>query len=280
MNRNLITLASLLISITTAAHSVEIFDREEIKRTFTNLAIKRIFVDNINGSVKIVGTSISEIRLTAKRTIEAESSDKISEAKEDVTLDISETRDRLEIVINAPWRNGENIHWRGIEFYGYDVRYDFELEVPREMVLFVKTVNEGKIIIENTRGKFDLRNVNGPVSALGLTTGGSIHTVNGSIDATFAESPKEPCSFKTVNGEIEVNFPSDLKGTMTFKTFNGKAYSDFEFEELSREPMRVEVKRGKRIYRQGENARIQVGTGGPEIRFETVNGNINILRSK
>lgn len=263
-----------------SAHCMEIFDRDQTARTFTNPKIERLFVDNISGSIKITGKPIKEIRLVAKRTIEAESVEKITEAKEDVKLEIHEVRDRLEIIVDAPWRNGENITWHGKEFYGYDVSYDFELDVPQEMMLFVKTINNGKITIENVRRKFDLKNVNGSISATGLGAGGVIHTVNGFIEASFIESPKESCSFKTINGEIEATFPSDLSGLVKFKTFNGKAYSDFEFTELTPEPLRTENKKGKRIYRRGENNRIQIGTGGPEMRFETLNGNINILKNK
>ncbi|MBI2428300.1 MAG: hypothetical protein HYV29_05800 [Ignavibacteriales bacterium] len=270
----------LALVVTTAAHCFEIYDREEIKKTFSSPIIQRIFVDNISGSIKIVGKPVKEIRMVAKRTIGAESSEKIVEAKEDVVLEFVEERDRLEIVVNAPGRNGENINWRGKEFYGYEVRYDFELEVPLDLILFVKTVNDGKINIENVRGKFNVKNVNGPVIATGLTTGGSIHTVNGAIEAEFVESPKEPCSFKTVNGEIEAIFPKNLAGLVKLKTFNGKAYSDFEFKEISPEPASYETKRGRRIYRRGENTRVQIGTGGPEMRFETLNGNINILQQK
>ncbi len=263
-----------------SAHCLEIFDRDQTTRTFANPKIERLFVDNINGSIKITGKSIKEIRLIAKRTIEAESEEKINEAKENVKLEIHEVRDRLEIIVDAPWRNGENITWHGKEFYGYDVSYDFELEVPQAMLVFVKTINNGKITVENVRGKFDLKNVNGSITATGLGAGGVIHTVNGIIEAAFVESPKEQCSFKTVNGEIEAIFPSDLSGLVKFKTFNGKAYSDFEFTELTPEPLRTENQKGKRIYRRGENNRIQIGTGGPEMRFETLNGNINILKEK
>lgn len=270
----------LVLVVSTAAHCFEIYEREEIKKIFSGRSITRIFVDNISGSVKIVGAPVKEIRMTAKRTVAAESPEKITEAKEDVVLDFVEERDRLEIVVNAPWRNGENINWRGKEFYGYEVSYDFEMEVPIEMILFVKTINGGKITIENVKGKFNLSNVNGPIFAAGLTTGGSIHTVNGSIEAYFAETPKEPCSFKTVNGEIEAGFPKDLAGIIMLKTFNGKAYSDFEFKELSAEPAKYETKKGRRIYRRGENTRVQIGSGGPELRFETLNGNINILQQK
>lgn len=281
MNPKVITsLALVLILALPAAHCRDRFEREEIKKTFPAASIKRLLVDNISGSIHIVGKSISEIRVVAKRTINGESDEKIAEAKEDVRLEFTQGRDRLEIVVTAPWRNGDHINWRGKEFYGYEVQYDFEIEVPQEIILFAHTVNEGDIDVQDVKGRFDLQNVNGAILAKGLAAEGNAHTVNGSVEISFAVSPKQNCSFKTINGRIEVEFPNTFGADVRFKTMNGKVYSDFEYEELPQESIKVERKYGTRIYRRGENSHIRIRNGGPELSFETLNGNINILKSK
>ena len=263
-----------------AAHCRDRFDREEIKKNFPAATIKRLLVDNISGAVIIVGKPISEIRIVAKRTIQAESDEKIAEAKEDVRLEFNQDRDRLEVIVQAPWRNRDGMNWRGKEFYGYDVQYDFEIEVPQDIILFARTVNEGDIDVENVRGKFDLKNVNGAISAKGLAAEGSAHTVNGPVDVSFAVVPSANCSFKTVNGRIEVEFPAKFSADLSFKTMNGKVYSDFEYEELAPEPVTMEKKYGKRVYRRGDHSRVRIGNGGPALSFETLNGSINILKSR
>jgi hypothetical protein len=281
VNPKVITsLALVLILALPAAHCRDRFEREEIKKTFPAASIKRLLVDNISGSIHIVGKSISEIRVVAKRTINGESDEKIAEAKEDVRLEFTQGRDRLEIVVTAPWRNGDHINWRGKEFYGYEVQYDFEIEVPQEIILFAHTVNEGDIDVQDVKGRFDLQNVNGAILAKGLAAEGNAHTVNGSVEISFAVSPKQNCSFKTINGRIEVEFPNTFGADVRFKTMNGKVYSDFEYEELPQESIKVERKYGTRIYRRGENSHIRIRNGGPELSFETLNGNINILKSK
>jgi hypothetical protein len=281
MNAKSTTLAVILVFLTIPAiHCRERFDREEIKKIFPAAGIKRLLVDNISGSINIVGKPIAEIRVVARRTIKGESDEKIVEAKEDVKLEFHQDRDRLEIIVTAPWRNGDHVNWRGKEFYGYEVQYDFEIEVPRDIILFAHTVNEGDIDVQDVRGRFDLKNVNGAISAKGLAAEGNAHTVNGSVEISFAVSPKEDCSFKTINGRIEVELPATFAADVRFKTMNGKVYSDFEYEDLPPESVNVERKYGKRVYRRGENSRIRIGGGGPQLRFETLNGNINILKTK
>ena len=281
MNAKSILFASLLaLVVIPAAHCRDRFDREEIKRTFPAANIKRLLVDNISGAIVVIGKQTSEIRIVAKRTIQGESDEKIAEAKEDVKLELNQERDRLEIIVQAPWRTRDGVNWRGKEFYGYDVRYDFEIEVPQELVLFLRTVNEGDIDVQNVRGRFDFKNVNGAIAAKGLGAEGIAHTINGPIDLSFIVAPHEKCSFKTINGRIDAEFPKKFSAEMRFKTMNGKVYSDFEFEELGPESGTMERKYGKRIYRRGENSRIRIGRGGPEMSFETLNGSINILKAK
>ena len=128
MNTRTLFLSLALAAVTLpVAHCTDRCDREEIKKNFPSATIKRLLVDNISGAIIIIGKPISEIRVVAKRTIQAESDGKIAEAKEDVRLEFHQDRDRLEVVVQAPWRNRDGVNWRGKEFYGYDVQYDFEI---------------------------------------------------------------------------------------------------------------------------------------------------------
>jgi hypothetical protein len=64
------------------------------------------------------------------------------------------------------------------------------------------------------------------------------------------------------------------------KTFNGGLYTDFDVQPL---PGKVEAggerRDGRFVYRANQFSRMRVGSGGPEIRFETLNGNVRARRA-
>jgi DUF4097 and DUF4098 domain-containing protein YvlB len=109
---------------------------------------------------------------------------------------------------------------------------------------------------------------------------GRAHTVNGPVSVTFTANPKQPSSFKTVNGNVDVWFPDGLAAVFAMKTFNGGLFTDFETQPLAgAAPPAGERRNGKFVYRVNEFTRVRVGDGGPEIAFETLNGNVRARRA-
>ncbi|HTM58188.1 MAG TPA: DUF4097 family beta strand repeat-containing protein [Candidatus Udaeobacter sp.] len=127
---------------------------------------------------------------------------------------------------------------------------------------------------------FVARNVNGSVTAIGLsgpteanTVNGSVtvatagraeaETVNGSIHASLGVHRwTDPIEFKTVNGRIELSVPPDLDAEVDASTVNGGIESDL--------PMTLTGKIG-RTHLHGT-----INKGGSPLRLETVNGGIHI----
>jgi DUF4097 and DUF4098 domain-containing protein YvlB len=162
--------------------------------------------------------------------------------------------------------------------HGYRVTYHFDLQVPAATILKLRTVNHGEIRIENTAGDFDLGNVNGRIELSGVSGAGSAHTVNGPITASFATNPSAACSFKSVNGSIEASFQPSLAADVRLKTFNGAAYTDYEVTALPTISPTAQQHNGRFVYRGRDANHVRIGAGGPEIRFETLNGDIRILK--
>lgn len=275
------TLLCLLLLVP-AAHCFQKQEREEIKRTLKFQEpgpSTRLLVDNIHGSITVVAYDGSEVQLVAIRTTEAETDRRLQEAREDVTLDIKEHRDRIEIVVDAPWRSGwGEIRNRGYRYYGYTVSFDFELKVPKKTGLHLRTVNEGDIRVTDVEGEFEVRNVNGDVTMTNIAGSGMVGTVNGSLEVTFRKNPSNDCSFHTVNGKVDVTFPDNLSADIVLKTFNGNAYTDFDFVPADRPRLKMEEKRGRKLFRLGADYTVRVGEGGPQLAFDTLNGNINIKK--
>jgi len=259
----------------------KVADEQRVERTFRRTAetpFSKIILDNIEGGISVEGFEGDEIRLVVRQRYEAESDEKLKEAKEEITLDIEERKDRLILSMDAPWRRKWG-RWRdGWDYYGYNAEFEFELKVPKKIGLYLRTVNEGDIIVKNIDGEFDLRNVNGGIEVNGIAGSGKMHTVNGPVKTTFAAVPQGDCSFKTVNGKIELQFPDDLAADLRFKTFNGNVYTDFDVEGLSRQILRPMTRHGRKVYHKDASFGVRIGSGGPTYSFETLNGNIYILK--
>ena len=105
---------------------------------------------------------------------------------------------------------------------------------------------------------------------------GSARTVNGKVQAWYRGTPRAACSFKTVNGRVEVYFPPGLAADMQFKTLNGGVYTDFPVDYLPRAAGTAERRDGKFVYRANGATSVRAGAGGPELKFETLNGDIQV----
>lgn len=261
----------------------DVKEKEEIKKTFkfaTTSEPKKVVVDNMDGFIDVVGYDGDEVQLVAHKEICAESDGKIKEAKADVTLEIKEEANKIVFYVDAPWRgpNG-SMNYRGWHYYGYEVSYDFELKVPRKTSLYLKTVNNGKITVQDVEGEFEVSDVNAGIEMTGITGPAKIATVNGPIKVTFKKNPESECFFRTVNGKVEIEFKDGLSADLRLKSFNGQVYTDFDVEGLPRKVSAMEEKHGRRkIYRRGDSYSVRVGKGGPEFSFDTLNGNIYILK--
>ena len=155
--------------------------------------------------------------------------------------------------------------------------YNFDIHIPRDTELRLRSVN-GEIKTEQTGGKFDVSGVNGPVNMTAAAGSGSVRTVNGRLTVSFRENPKASVDFKTVNGAIEAAFPPSLSADLRLKTLNGQVYTDFDTTALAQPAGTAERKDGKFIFKPDRHSSVRIGSGGPELKFETVNGEIRIKK--
>jgi hypothetical protein len=151
------------------------------------------------------------------------------------------------------------------------------VRVPTETVLDLRTVNGGRVEVDNVEGDFSVRNVNGSIRMKGLAGSGAAHTVNGGVAVAFKRNPRDAVSLKTVNGEIDVNFVPGLTADLRVKTFNGEVWTDLDATALPSVAERAERQGSRYVYKRDREARLRIGSGGPEHAFETLNGSIQIV---
>ena len=256
-------------------------EHETIQKSFPLAGVphKSLEVDNIWGSIEVVGANSDQVQLTVNKTIRAESKDKLGQARKDVTLDISEQEGVLKLYVNGPFRCNCNDGCGYREFDGYIVKMDFQLQVPHDMDIKLKTVNEGRVVVREINGNFLVRNVNGDVEMDNISGSGTARTVNGPINVSFRQNPREASDFQTVNGAVELRFTRDLTADFRIKTFNGSIYSDFPVTALPVRAIQEEHRGAKVVFRADRYTGVRIGAGGPEIKVENLNGDIRILEN-
>jgi len=259
-------------------------DHEVIQKSFSvaGAAHKSIEIDNVFGSIEVVGGSSDQVQLVVDKTTRAESKDALALAHKEVTLDITQPDGGLKLYVDGPFRcqcedGCRGSHRRDEE--GYIVKMDFELHVPSNVDIKVKTVNEGRVIVRNITGNFTARNVNGDIELDGMAGSGFAHTVNGPVKVSFRENPRENSSFQSVNGNIDLLFARGLSADFRFKTFNGGVYSDFPVTTLPAHATTEERHAGKVVFHADRFTAGRVNAGGPEIKIENLNGDIRILEN-
>lgn len=259
-------------------------DHEVIQKSFSlaGAARKSIDIDNIWGSIEVVGDATDQVQLVVDKTTRAESKDALALAHKEVTLDITQPDGGLKLYVDGPFRcncEGGCQGSRRRDDEGYIVKMDFVLHVPTNVDVKVKTVNEGRVIVRNVTGNFIARNVNGDIELDGMAGSGIARTVNGPVRVTFRQNPRENSSFQSVNGNIDLFFVHGLSADFRFKTFNGSVFSDFPVTTLPTHALSEERHAGKVVYRSDRFTAGRVNAGGPEIQIENLNGDIRILES-
>ena len=156
---------------------------------------------------------------------------------------------------------------------------DFQVQVPRDIDIKIKTVNEGHVAVRDINGSFLVRNVNGDIQIRNIAGSGTARTVNGPVKVSFRQNPREASDFETVNGAVELAFARDLAADFKFKTFNGGIYSDFPVTALPVQGMKEERHGAKVIFRADRYTGARVNAGGPQIKVENLNGDIRILEN-
>jgi hypothetical protein len=285
---------------------LDVHESEEVQRSFplTGAGPWKLSIDNLTGSIRVAASDQRSIELSLTKVIAARSTEYVATARQEVTLDVNESSDGLDLYVDGPFRcqcndrcngivtprgscrgdcsNGGGKCWdnrRNRDFdRNYRVRYDFVLKVPKTIALCLKTVNDGDVRVDGAAGDFDISNVNGAIDMLNISGSGRARTINRDVRVMFARNPTEASSFATLNGNTIVYFQPTLAANLRVKTFNGQIFTDFDTSHLTGLAPVAERRDGKFIYRSDHGTGLRVGAGGPELRFETLNGDIRILQ--
>jgi hypothetical protein len=286
-NRSLYVTVTAVLAIAPGLARADIVKKEEpVKRTlhFAGAGPHTLEVRTISGNVRIDAYDGADVIMTTTRTTAADDADDFAAAQRDVTFDVADGAATIKAV--ARYQDGETCgdedhhRHRDHDWPDYDVRYDFVIKVPRETRLVVCTINDGHIDVSGTRADFELRSINGPISFTDMGGSGEATTINGAVKGSFSAAPRGNSVFKTLNGSIVLTVPADFAADLSMKTFNGGLYTDFDTQTLATpQAIEAEHKGTKTIYQANSFARVRIGSGGPQMTMDTLNGDVRVLRA-
>jgi DUF4097 and DUF4098 domain-containing protein YvlB len=161
---------------------------------------------------------------------------------------------------------------------------DVTIQTPVNTSLNVHSISGGQITIEGVNGDVDAQNMSGAVTIRNVSGSVVAHSLNGSVTVTMASVKSgSPMSFTSLNGTIDVTLPANLAADLSMKTTHGEIYSDFDVKlKPATKPVVEEsgTKKGKYKVKTEGSVGGTINGGGPEFKFQTLNGNIYIRKPK
>jgi hypothetical protein len=260
------TAAALLVAAAVAAAPAPVHAQQSEAEPFNwSGAVSQgswVRVRNVNGSVRVEGTSGGQVEVRATKRWRRGN-------PEDVEIRVTRfgQGDR-DVLVCAIWDGAE------CDENGYrsrrdrrgrdnDVSVEFVVRVPRGVNVAPGTVN-GTVRVADVTGEVRASTVNGEVQARSLGGPVSASTVNGDIDVRMGSLGDEDLTFNTVNGSVTVALPEQLDADVEMSTVNGSLRADYPLTLSGRvNPRRI---------------RATVGRGGPQLRFNTVNGSVTLRK--
>ena len=223
-----------------------------------------IMIRNMNGTVDVTPSSGDKVEVVATRHTRRGDPDY-------VRFEVKKFGANGEdVVICALWGENSDCDERGYRSRNdsrrrnNEVSVEFRVRVPKGVKVAAHSVN-GEVSVDGVDSEVDAGTVNGGVIV--RSAGGPVNanTVNGSVRATMGRfNLNTDLSFSSVNGTVIAEFSDDLNADVELSTVNGRFLTDFPVTISGRiDPRRL---------------RATLGKGGPRIRLNTVNGNVELRK--
>ena len=225
---------------------------------------------NVNGGITVEQGTGDRVQVTAIKKASRGGDTSI------VRIEATQASGNGDVLICAIWDNQgscdeDGYHggkrrnrWRDDDDDRRNVSVQFRVLLPAGVRLDASTVNGG-IEITGATSEVRANTVNGAIRA--SSSGGPVRasTVNGGIDVQMGTlAGNESLEYTTVNGSVKVRLPQNVNADVEMSTVNGSFESDF--------PLTLQGRMDKR------HIQARLGSGGPRIKFSTVNGSVELLK--
>lgn len=243
-----------------------------------------VVVDNVFGAVKVKGVSSNEVSFQVTKQITGTSQETLAKGNSELNMKVEQRGDSVVLFLSAPYICS---HWEGCRQgnqwdggpEGYDFQFDVVLEVPTNATLNLRTVDKGDLQVEGVHGKLHVSHVNGTVKISDAVKLANARSVNGDVWVYYHQTPQSDANFSTINGQIQVYTAEHLNARVAAKSMNGQLYTSFTYQSLSPKLIKTTSSKGNQTtYKIDESFSLQVGEDGPQLSFETLNGDMYLRK--
>jgi hypothetical protein len=220
----------------------------ELRRATLPLVNNQVTVSGKNGGIEVIGEDRQDIALEARVSAHAGSQSEAASILHEVTIETGST-----VEAHGPHPIFGNRNWSA----------SYKLHVPHHLAANFHTLNgglsltalNGAIHGETTNGGLHLENLGGDVH---------VSTTNGGISASLDGNTWQGTglSAKAVNGGVSVSVSHSYSAHLVASTVNGGI------------SLNVPGANQSEVHRHSVDTNL--GSGGPTISFETVNGGVSI----
>ena len=226
---------------------------EEFHQTYPLTSAGRVELDNINGAVHISSWDRNEVKVDAVKY--ADTKERLDEAR----IEVDAGSDHVSI--HTKYHDHDlTFNWGS---HNNPAGVEYTLTVPRTARLDeIKLIN-GSLDLAGMTGEVRASCINGRLEAHDLNGLAKLSTINGRLEARFDRLEGHSVELSSVNGEVELTIPSDSKAEIEASTVSGGIDNDFG----------LHVNHHRFV---GHDLRGELGSGGPRVRLENVNGRIAI----
>ena len=235
--------------------------REEFHQTYELRGDGRVSLQNTTGVIRIEAWERDEVKVDAVKRAHT------PEALAGATIKVEASRQVIRV--GTKYSSATNTwNFDGERRYENPASVDYNLKVPRGARLDTVELVNGSLEIDGLAGYVEASSVNGPVRAAGLTGEVRLATVNGRLEADFGQARgRLPVTLTSVNGPIVLTLPPDAGAELSAGTIHGRIRNDFARPASS----------ARRVGREYTGT---LGSGGPTIRLNNVNGDIEIRAAR
>lgn len=282
---SIVTVMLLLVSCLGKAQE-KVF-KETIKKELSfksGSAENTLVLQNVFGPLTVEGYSGNTVQIEVKKEITADNQSDLDLGKEELQLKVLELENRIVVHPDAPYmeynEKGLRFNWcNNYDEPEYRHKLSFKVKVPKGINLNIGTVNDGDIYVANTSGNFiKVNNVNGGIDLKNVEGKTNLHCINGEVNVSYANNPQEDSKYYSLNGDINITYQNALSADVSFKSMNGELFTDFDVERQYVRTKKENSEKRKGKFKYQSTPVVQIGQGGLQLDFETLNGNVFIKK--
>lgn len=288
----------LLLFMALSTHAAnQVTDSETITQQFkfpSQTTDNLIKVFNVYGSIDVAGHDGDEVEVVAYNQVRAMDLETVAQGLDEIGLAFVEKDHELWIYLDSPFtyideESGNIWHsdtcWRHndcsskVVRKNYRFHMDIKIKVPHKTNITLSAINDGDITVSGIEAqKIKVNNINGAIDMVDVAGAEThVNAINKDINIAYIKNPTAPSKYESINGDINISFADEPNAEVIYQTMHGDMFTSYQVAFLPPAITHERKQKSNGIrYQINANSRLQLGQGGPEYHFKTLNGDIKL----